>query len=280
MDDSAGAARDRAANGRWLLSRLDRQCEETLTQLLSATADLVGLATGDAVALWTLSADRSSLTPVAVFHPGPEQAAATAAVISDPSQPTGTGLWRPIIESRRPHRWRISPGTIPREASPIQAEILSRLPIRAILGVPLVAGGHLVGGASLVRYGSDQEFTDENEALLVAAGRRIALVVGLLDRIRTASYVTDKSSTAFARAVARENGALAWHEGAARRHEWIAAQLEQNALHDRGGDAEHALDAAATARDRAARARSRAEKVRQRLRGEGIEPNPDSITNS
>ena len=272
MDDSAGAVRDAAANGRWLLSRLDRQCEETLTQLLIATVDLVGIATGDAVALWTLSADRLSLTPIAVFHPDPDQAAATAAVIHDPSQPTGTGLWRPIIRSRRPHRWRIAPGAIPPDASPNQAEILGRLPIRAILGVPLFAGGRLVGGISLVRYGVEQGFTDESEALLVDAGRRIALVVGLLDRIRTGSHVTDRGSIAFDRAVARERGAVAWHEGAARRHEWIAGQLEQSALHDRGGDADHALDVAATARDRAERARSRAETVRQRLRGEGIEP--------
>lgn len=52
--------------------------------------------------------------------------------------------------------------------------------VRAVLGVPLITGaGGLVGGAALVRYVVDKPFTDADEAVLTAGGRRLAPLLDL-----------------------------------------------------------------------------------------------------
>jgi GAF domain-containing protein len=116
---------------------------------------------------------------VAVHHPDPEIQAAMTAVMHDTAQRAASGLWGRVCEQRRPIRWRVPPGHVPAEASAAQAALLQRYPIRAILGAPLISHGRLLGGASLVRYVVDREFTDD-EVMLCDFGVRAALALECL----------------------------------------------------------------------------------------------------
>ena len=182
--DGATAARQ------WLVNRIDRQISDSVRSLLSAMAVDLAVAAASAVTVRMLSADGQWLFPVAAHHPDPTIEAAMTAVMDDTAQRTTSGLWGRVCEQRRPVRWHVPPEHIPAEASAAQAEFMRRYPIRAVLGAPLISHGRLLGGAALVRYVVDREFTDDDEAMLCNFGVRAALV---LDCLRTVCDVSAHS---------------------------------------------------------------------------------------
>lgn len=168
---------DPAASRVWLLSRVDRRCLDAIDELLRAITELLAVATDDAVTVRALSTEGHLLRPVIAYHADPERGSAMARVMSETVQPADSGLWQTVVESRQARRWHIPPGYIPPEASPKQVEFLQRFPIRAVLAVPVLVGERLIGGVSVVRYSVDTEFTDDDEALVIACARRIALAL-------------------------------------------------------------------------------------------------------
>jgi GAF domain-containing protein len=165
----------------WLLSRLDQRCAEAAQELLVSMVEDLALATSEAVSLRVLSTDRKWLLPVVAYHPDPMLHERMTEVMTSTAQTADSGLWRRVLAERRPVRWHIAPGDVPADASAEQAEFLRRWPLRAVLGVPLIARdrGELIGGVSLVRFVRDEPFTDSDEALLVAFARRGELALGL-----------------------------------------------------------------------------------------------------
>jgi GAF domain-containing protein len=166
-----------------LLSRVDRTGIEAALTLLNTMTEDLSLATSDSVSLRMLSEDGRWLRPVAAYHPDPSIRAMMLNAMQQSAQTATSGLWRPVIEERRPVRTRVPPGSIPETASPLQADHLRRFPIRAVLGVPLITpDDELVGGVALVRYHVDEELTDDDERLLTDFALRVALVVQLYRR--------------------------------------------------------------------------------------------------
>ena len=86
-----------------------------------------------------------------------------AAVMGETVQPVTSGLWQTVVNTRRPARWHVPPGSpAPVEASPAQVEFFRRFPLRAVLAAPLLLDDRLVGGVSVVRFGTDKPFTDDD----------------------------------------------------------------------------------------------------------------------
>jgi GAF domain-containing protein len=164
---------DPAASRRWLLSRVDQRCLDGAEAILRDIVEALAIATADAVAVRVLAEDGQWLLPVVAYHPDPDRSEAITAVMGE-TPSAATGLWLSVIETRQPRRWRIPPGFVPPEASPRQAEFLGMYPIRAVLGVPLLLEDRVVGSVALIRFSVDQEFTDHDEELLLACGRRLA----------------------------------------------------------------------------------------------------------
>jgi len=173
----------------WLLSQLDRRCTETARTLLRSMVEDLSLATFEAVTLRVLTEDRQWLLPVAAYHPDAMMRERMTEVMASTAQAANSGLWERVIAEGRPARWHIPPGNVPPDASPKQAEFLRRWPLRAVIGVPLVAHdrAELIGGVSLLRYVRDVPFTDADEALLVEFARRAELALNFCEVVSSLS---------------------------------------------------------------------------------------------
>lgn len=171
----------------WLSHRADQHCTAAVDTLLQALTEDLAVAVGEAVTVRELSADGLLLTPLAVHHIDPERGQAMAATMQRTVDKADRGLWAPVIEQRRPVRWRVPPSDPPAEASPQQVAFLARNPVTAILGVPLLWEEVALGGLSIVRYSVDRPFDDADQALAVAAAARIALTLGYRRTMRELS---------------------------------------------------------------------------------------------
>jgi PAS domain S-box-containing protein len=145
--------------------------------LLSTVAERVAEATGDACTVRLLSEDGLWLTPVAAHHPDPALKAAIWGVMQGKTDRTDSGVWRPVVEEGRVVRMTVPSQDVPPDASEAQAEFIRRHPMSAIMGVPLVARGRLLGGISLVRYGRAGAYVEEDERFLRDLADRSALAI-------------------------------------------------------------------------------------------------------
>ena len=145
--------------------------------LLRTVAEEVAEATGDACTVRLLSEDGRWLRPVAGHHPDPELRRAIQEVMQESAQRADIGVWEPVVSQRRTIRLNNPSQEIPPYASPAQAEFMRRHPMSAILGAPLVARERTIGGISLVRYGRQYPYTEEDEAFLRDLADRAALAI-------------------------------------------------------------------------------------------------------
>lgn len=165
----------------WLSARVSSTRDIGLRGVLQELVEHLSLATSEAVTLRRLSADRQRLVPVAWFHPDPSARGAIGEIMSHTAELSDAGLWRPVVQERRPARWHLPPGSAPALASEEQARWLQRYPLRAVMGAPVVGGEDLLGGVALLRFGRDAPFTDDDEGMLVYFAERVADVLVLLD---------------------------------------------------------------------------------------------------
>jgi two-component system sensor histidine kinase/response regulator len=155
--------------------------------LFRTVAEQVAEATGDACTVRLLSEDGRWLMPVAGHHPDPELTGAIWAVMQDTVERSDTGVWQPVIQEQRTIRFAVPPQEIPLGASQEQAKFMRRHPMCAIMGVPLVARDRTLGGLSLVRYGRQSPYTEDDEAFLSDLADRAALAIDNATLYRTVS---------------------------------------------------------------------------------------------
>lgn len=170
-----------SAARQWFLTRSERACRAGLEELFAAVGDHLAIAAAAAVSIRLLSSDGAELLPVSAHHPDPHREAAMFKVMADTTQPAGTGLWAVALAKGGPVRWHLENSRPPTEASARQASFISEQAITAVIGLPLSNdAGRVLGGVALVRYGAERPFSDDDEALLVAAGHRLAPLLQLL----------------------------------------------------------------------------------------------------
>ncbi|WP_132975706.1 GAF domain-containing protein [Pseudonocardia dioxanivorans] len=175
--DGLGASRA------WLRNRVDQDIERALRELLTSMTESAATASGNAVTVRELSDDGLWLRALAAHHVDPTMSRAMAAIMDETAQRADIGLWRPVVEDGRPVRYRLDGRRRPVEASDGQARFLDRFPVTAVVAVPLLTGGRVVGGASLVRFTVDRDFSDGEEALLVEFADRVGMVLGWLKEL-------------------------------------------------------------------------------------------------
>ncbi|HEX2728245.1 MAG TPA: PAS domain S-box protein, partial [Rubrobacteraceae bacterium] len=172
-----------------VLARASRAFAESGTDhemLLRTIAETVAEATGDACTVRLLSEDGEWLRPVAGHHPDPELGAAIREIMRETAQRSDSGVWKPVVQQQRTIRIDVPPGEIPRDASEAQAAFMRRHTISAIMGAPLVVRGRTIGGLSLVRYGRQSSYTEEDETFLRDLADRAALAIDNARLYRTA----------------------------------------------------------------------------------------------
>ena len=145
--------------------------------LLQVVAERISEATGDACTVRLLSDDGRWLRPVAGHHPDPELKAAIWAVMEGSARWSDSGLWQTVVKERRTVRASVSPREALPGASEAQAEFMRRHQMCAIMGAPLVARGRIAGGISLVRYGHQAPYTEDDETFLRDLALRAALAI-------------------------------------------------------------------------------------------------------
>jgi len=141
-------------------------------------AEKIATATADAVTVRILSPDGSRLLPVCAYHPDPGAAEAIGAIMRQTAE-VDSGLWAEVVGHRQARRWQIDPRTSVADASADQTSFIGRYQVRAVLGLPLVDGGQLVGGLALFRLGVARPYTDHEQALAEECALRIGPVVGM-----------------------------------------------------------------------------------------------------
>jgi PAS domain S-box-containing protein len=157
-------------------SRLFAEAVPDPARVLTLIAEHVAELTGDACTVRLLSDDGTQLRPVAVHHADAELRAAMWQVMEQTTERADVGLWKPVIEGHRAVRVAVA-GQIPADASDAQAAFMRRYPMSAIMGVPLIARGRVLGGISLVRYGDGTPFTDADASFLELLALRAALTI-------------------------------------------------------------------------------------------------------
>jgi PAS domain S-box-containing protein len=145
--------------------------------LLRTVAEQVAEFTGDACTVRLLSDDGRWLRPVGGHHPNPELKDAIWEVMRETAQRPDIGVWWPVMQQQRTIRVAVPPQETPPDASRAQAEFIRRHPMSAIVGAPLVSRGRVLGGLSLVRYGRQSPYTEDDESFLRDMADRAALAI-------------------------------------------------------------------------------------------------------
>jgi PAS domain S-box-containing protein len=172
--------RKRAEEKLHILAEVSRVFTEAVPDyetLLQTVAKCISEATGDACTVRLLSDDGTWLSPVAGHHPDPDLKVAIWNVMRESAQRSDIGVWKPVIQEQRTIRIDVPPQEVPPSASRAQAEFIRQHPMSAIMGAPLVARGRTIGGLSLVRYGRQNPYTEDEETFLRDLADRAALAI-------------------------------------------------------------------------------------------------------
>jgi GAF domain-containing protein len=169
------------------------------SHLLETVVRELSAGTGDACTLRLLSDDGRTLTPVASHFGDPEVLASIRSTM-EATQRADEGLWSEVVARGKAAQFALPPDGELRQASEAQRAFIDRHRPRHILGIPLLARGHLLGGLALVRF-RPQPFGGGEIALLEALGERAALAI---DNARLFRAVQTAAAEAEARAAQLE----------------------------------------------------------------------------
>jgi HD-GYP domain-containing protein (c-di-GMP phosphodiesterase class II) len=174
-------------------SRQFAEAVPDLSALLDTVARHLSEASGDACTVRLLSPDGASLVPVASHF-------ADAAVLDamrttmEVTQRADTGLWAAVLTRGEAVTYTLPPGTAPSVASPAQRAFIAEHQPRHIMGVPLRAREHLLGGVGLTRF-RDEPFGADEIALIEALAERASIALDNARLFRAAQAATAEAES-------------------------------------------------------------------------------------
>jgi HD-GYP domain-containing protein (c-di-GMP phosphodiesterase class II) len=159
-----------------------------LSALLDTVARHLSEASGDACTVRLLSADGASLVPVASHYADAEILDAMRSTM-EVTQSANAGLWAAVATRGQAVTYSLPPGTAPEEASQAQRAFIAEYRPRHIMGVPLRAREHLLGGVGLTRF-RDAPFGADEIALIDALAERASIAIDNARLFRAAQSAT------------------------------------------------------------------------------------------
>ena len=156
----------------WTLLDERRHDIEALLRIIAER--VVGLF-GDGCVITTVGPDRTTLLPRAVVHAAPEVERAMRAVLASNVARVGEGIAGTAAADRRTIALNGLEPTTVAETTPRQfLPFVRDHPMRAIVVVPLLSGGELVGTLGSVRTSSDEPYSLEEITTLEGLAERAA----------------------------------------------------------------------------------------------------------
>jgi PAS domain S-box-containing protein len=153
-------------------------CSGDLSSLLELITRRVAEIVGEASVLTIVSPDGQMLEPAATYHPDREIDEFIREVLASGSCVIGGGIAGRVAADRSP---ALLNGIPPEELTPLlqpsTRAFAERHPIRALLIVPMVAAGELVGTLGAVRIASEAPFEKEDLLAVEALAERAALAI-------------------------------------------------------------------------------------------------------
>jgi HD-GYP domain-containing protein (c-di-GMP phosphodiesterase class II) len=143
--------------------------------LLDTIARHLSEATGDACTVRLLSADGASLVPTA-SHFSDDATLQAMRTTMEVTQRADAGLWAAVVARGEAVTYAMPPGSVPEEASDAQRAFIARYQPRHVMGVPLRAREHLLGGVGLTRF-RDDPFGADEIALIEALAERASIAL-------------------------------------------------------------------------------------------------------
>jgi PAS domain S-box-containing protein len=168
-------------------------CGDDLSLLLEVIVRRAAEVVGEAAVLTTLSEDGTHLVPAAVHHPNPEVSDFVWTVVRSTPYRLGEGLAGRAALHREPAMASdIDTGGLDGMEPTHAAPFLERYAIHAVLVVPMIAFGNVVGTLGVVRIESDVPYDDEDVIVLESLAERAALALadatGRSARVGPAEY--------------------------------------------------------------------------------------------
>lgn len=155
------------------------RCHNDVDALVAVIAERVMDVLGDGCVVTRVTADGTALHAIAVEHRDPAVGAAMRAVLAAADTAVGEGVAGSVAADRRSVVLNDLPAAVVEETTPPQyLPFVRDHPMRALLVVPLVARGELVGTLGAVRTSSAEPYTTDDLRLLEAFGERAALALG------------------------------------------------------------------------------------------------------
>jgi PAS domain S-box-containing protein len=153
-------------------------CRDDTKLLLEVIARRAAEVVGEASVLTTVSGDGRQLIPVAIHHADPEVVDFIWTVMGSAPYEMGEGLAGAVASSREPVVLAhidadSSAGMHPTHVSKFR----ERHVIHAVMIVPMIAYGSVVGTLGVVRIDSDEPYRDEDMTVLEALAERAALAL-------------------------------------------------------------------------------------------------------
>jgi diguanylate cyclase (GGDEF)-like protein/PAS domain S-box-containing protein len=157
--------------------RLARHADD-LVGVCEAVVEWAARTVGEGAVLTVLSADGTELEPGAAYHPDPEVRSFMRAVLSAGSFPLGQGIAGSVAAERRPAViGGIDPGIVADLVEPSSRGFAESHPIHALVVVPMVDRGELVGTLGAARLRSVEPYGDRDVRALEAIAERAAIAI-------------------------------------------------------------------------------------------------------
>lgn len=154
------------------------RCHNDVPALLGVIAARVMRSVGDGCVITQVTDDGTSLHAIAVEHRDPAVATAMQAVLAGADTAIGEGIAGSVAADRRPVVLNDLPiETVTATTPPQFLPFVRDHPMRALVVVPLLASGELVGTLGAVRTHSGDPYTPADLRLLEALGERAALAM-------------------------------------------------------------------------------------------------------
>ena len=153
-------------------------CQGDLPAVLERIVQRVADVVGETAVLTVLAEDGEHLVPEASYHADPDIAAFIRDTIGSTPFEVGKGIVGRVAVDRRPAVVNgLAPDVITSMVQQPARRFARTYPIRALLIVPMVASGELVGTLGLARLESDAPYTNDDVVAVQAMAERAAIAV-------------------------------------------------------------------------------------------------------